>query len=243
MENASFSTETFGMPKEIRPGIEVLKEGELFLTSLPDGSIPPGDRSGLGLYYRDTRFLSCLDFQLNKTFPVFLSSINRDGHFAQIELTNKLLEENDCTVPAQAIHLRILRAIHGGLLQRLRLANFHSSQVDLLLEIKVGADFVDIFEVRGFERSRRGKLLAPRQGKSGLVFAYLGLDDSYRSTVVSFYPAPHGIRVHAGGLATVTYQVSLLPQRKCYIYLRIVPLIGNHVGMLPEAGPKRLVRC
>ncbi len=233
--------ETFGAPREIRLGVEVLKEEELFLTTLPDGAIPPNDRAGLGLYYRDTRFLSCLDVVLNGTLPVFLSAIYEEGYFAQVELANKVLENGASPVPAKVIHLRYLRALHEGLIQRLRLINFHYEPVKLSLEIRVGADFVDIFEVRGFERAKRGKLLAPRKVKNGLVFAYMGLDGKYRSTIVSFYPTPRQIQFHSNGLATIAFEFLLLPQKKYYVYMRIVPLIGKHIGIPPEKGPRRVI--
>ncbi len=230
------------MPEEVKPATEVIKEGEIFLITLPNGSIPREDKSGLGLYCRDTRFLSCLEVSIAGSPPVFLSSLNKEGHFAQIELANSLFWSGETPVPAQSIHLRLIRAVHGGFLQRLRVTNFIDRQLEVALKIRLGADFIDIFEVRGFKRKRRGKLLPAKKQKDGIVFAYLGLDGIYRSTVASFYPPPHEIVLLSGDLAEVNYRLTLLPQKKNYIYMRITPFTGGHPGTLPSSDPRRAVR-
>src|SRR5262249_16168555 len=60
----------------------------------------------------------------------------------------------------------------------------------LTLTLLYGADFADIFELRGSQRDRRGKILEPRLQSDRLVFAYRGLDDVERETVLSFFPTP-----------------------------------------------------
>ena len=230
------------MPEEIKPATEVIKEGEIFLITLPNGSIPEEDRSGLGLYCRDTRFLSCLEVSLAGSPPVFLSSLNREGHFAQVELANNLFWDRGFLVPAQSVHLRLIRAVHGSFLQRLRVTNFIDRQLEVELAVKLGADFVDIFEVRGCKREKRGKLLPAKKQKYGVVFSYLGLDGVYRSTVASFYPPPHEVVLHSNDLAEVVYRLTLVPQKKNYIYLRVTPFAGRHVGTLPASDPRRPVR-
>ena len=61
----------------------------------------------------------------------------------------------------------------------------------------MGADFADVFEVRGFRRARRGRLLPPEVAGDRLTFGYDGLDGQRYRTVVRMNPEP--TRVDAGG--------------------------------------------
>ncbi|CEP68062.1 Six-hairpin glycosidase [Moorella glycerini] len=210
-------------PCVFEPQTEVLKEGSIFVISLPDGSIIDQDNGSLGLYYNDTRYLNCLELRAGGRRPVFLSSSVRDSHFAQIELTNPVFALPDGkVVSAQTIHLRLLRLIKGALYQRLRLINFNPFPVNINLHFSIGADFRDVFEVRGSQRQRRGELLKTGVHPQGLILAYQGLDEVIRTTHITFEPAPAGI-VARPGQAEVTYDLILPPQKKIYLHLKIEP--------------------
>ncbi|BCV21527.1 amylo-alpha-1,6-glucosidase [Moorella sp. Hama-1] len=214
-------------PCAIEPATEVLKEGGIFLVSLPDGSVIHRDNGSLGLYYNDTRYLSHLELQVAGQRPVFLSSSIRDSHFAQIELTNPVFNLPDGTViPAQTIHFRQLRLIKDALFQRLRLINFNPFPVKLLLRFDLAADFRDIFEVRGSQRRRRGELLPVEVQRQGLVLAYRGLDNLLRTTGITFEPAPASITGRPGQ-AEITFALVLPPQKKLYLHLKIEPAPDN----------------
>lgn len=215
-----------GYPEAIDPGVEVLKEEEWFLISRPDGSIPEDNRSGLGLYYQDTRFLNYLELTINGQEPVFLSAVTKDSHFAQIELTNKEISLANCSLAPQMLHLRVLRILDNGLWQRLRLINFHLEKVEIVLEIKLGADFLDVLQVRGFERLKTGRRLAPEKGRNEVVFAYHGLDRVYRSTRVSFWPHPAGLETYGKEAVLARFRLTLPPQKKYYLYMKVVPVTG-----------------
>ncbi len=206
--------------------VEVLKDGELFVTSQPNGEISPAAHSGLGLYYQDTRFLSCLKIYLDNQTTVFLSSSTRESHFTQFELTNPGLPGKDSPVPPQSLHIRVLRVLDGALLQRLRLINFNARRLELNLEFELGADFLDIFEVRGYERTRRGELLPPVPAPDGVLFGYRGLDGIGRYTQVTFFPFPEKIEVN-GYLARVRFCLGLPPGKKVYLYMQVRPFIRS----------------
>lgn len=214
-------------PGVVEPATEVLKEGGIFLISLPDGSVLDGGNGNLGLYYNDTRYLSHLEFLVAGQRPVFLSSSIRDSHFAQIELTNPVFNLPDGTmVPAQTIHLRQLRLIKGAFFQRLRLINFNPFPVKLMLRFNLAADFRDIFEVRGSQRRRRGELLPVEVRRQGLVLAYRGLDNLIRTTRITFEPVPTSITGHHDR-AEVSFELTLPPQKKIYLHLKIELDAGN----------------
>lgn len=174
---------------------EVLKDGELFITSEPNGEIPAGNHAGLGLYYRDTRFLSALRLWVENQPLIFLSSSVRESHFAQFELTNPAIQKENVLIPAQTVHVRALRVLEDALLQRMRFINFNPFPLDLTLEIELNADFLDIFEVRGFLRAARGEIIPPAATEDGAVFGYTGLDGIRRYTQVSFFPYPDEVKI------------------------------------------------
>ncbi|AVX20304.1 Glycogen debranching enzyme (alpha-1,6-glucosidase) [Carboxydocella sporoproducens DSM 16521] len=209
-------------PEDIRSSVEILKEGQMFMNSLPGGEIPCQDTGGLGFYYADTRFLSCLELRLNGTEPIFLSRSVRDSHIAQVELTNKDFVSKGQLVPLHTIHLRLLRLVRDGFYQRLRLINFNQYPVELTLRFRLGADFADIFEVRGTRRQVRGQRLKPEFSHQGISLGYQGQDGVVRKTRIYFAPAPSRIG-EEGTLAWAEYKLVLQPQKKYYLYLKIQP--------------------
>jgi len=209
------------------PKVEVLKNNNIFCVTLPDGSIWDGEGeplSFLGLYCDDTRYLSRLGIFIDGWRPVYLSSSVRGSHFAQIELTNPpfLLPEGRL-IPAQTLHLRILRLINkGALYQRFRLINFNLFPVKINLTIVVGADYRDIFEVKGCQRRERGQLLDTEVHPQSCTLAYRGLDGILRTTHIQFEPFPQGISGQPGR-AEAVYRLLLPPQKKIYLHLKVEP--------------------
>ncbi|BAF58740.1 MAG: amylo-alpha-1,6-glucosidase [Pelotomaculum sp.] len=220
-------------PEDVRGSVEVLKEGRMFMNSLPGGEIPGGDMGGLGFYYSDTRFLSCLEMTLNGTEPVFLSRTLRDSHFAQVEMTNKEFTSRGMKVPMQTVHIRLLRMVKDGFYQRVRIINFNPSVLEINLKFKLGADFADIFEVRGTKRPSRGTRQKPVIGRQKAVLNYLGRDKVRRSTAVRFYPAPAAI-TEEDSYVYANYNLKLVPKKKYYVYLKVTPVVdGENTELLP----------
>lgn len=207
---------------------EVLKEGELFFICGPEGEVYHEHNAGFGLYYRDTRYLSCLEMGLTEGNLLFLSSSIKDSHFAQFELTNPALDRGNHVIPASTIHIRTLRVLDNALFQRLRLINFNPMPVMITLQFTLGADFRDIFEVRGFIRKQKGEIFTPVSTREGVLFGYRGRDDLCRYTSVSFSPYPDSVEVNEEkNLATARFSLTLPPGRKVYLYMQVKPFIGN----------------
>ncbi len=211
-------------PEDIKNVTEVLKEGYAFLTSLPSGEIPGENTGELGFYYQDTRFLSCHEMWLEDTKPVFLSGDTRDSHFAQIELTNREIHLDQLQVPLQTVHLRISRVLGDSFLQRFRLLNFNNFPVTLRFKLLLGADYLDVFEVRGLKRPRRGTLLAPEATSSGACFAYAGLDGKKRLTEVCFSRPPDRVEIR-GQRVELQFIFHLVPREKYYLFMQVHPRV------------------
>lgn len=215
-------------PEDIKLSTEVLKEGQAFLTCLPSGMIPGTHPGELGLYYQDTRFLSCLEFQLGDTAPILLSSSTTDSYFAQIELTNHEIVTGTPVMPLHTLHLRIFRVLKQSLFQRLRVTNFNDQAVEISLKVLLGADYRDIFEVRGLKRVKRGELRQPEIVPHGVLFCYLGLDGKQRSTEIWFSQEPRQAR-QVGEAVELTFTFKLPPKEKVYLYMTITPIVGEPV--------------
>lgn len=233
------SEEWYISPGDIKNITEVLKEGQSFLTSLPGGEIPRRDTGELGLYYRDTRFLSCHEIYLEGTSPVLLSGNTRDSHFAQIELSNREISAGGKILPLHTVHLRILRVLKGSLFQRFRLINFNNFPVDMTVTLVLGADFRDIFEVRGLSRPRRGEILEPEVLENGVAFGYRGLDGRVRKTRVFFSRKPDGVRIESG-LARLDFRFHLPVRQKLYLFMQVATDVVGGRSKLPVLEMNRL---
>ena len=172
-----------------------IKEGDLFLYTDTLGQVPGRENAVLGLYHKDTRYLSRWDLTLAGRQPVLLSSTAERGHAATVELTNLEARSADGrTLPQATVHVRRTRFVADRLHEILRVRNFHHADIELVLDLHFDADFADLFEVRGLRRRKRGTRLAAKAEKDALTLAYLGLDEVLRKTVVTFQDPPESIK-------------------------------------------------
>ncbi len=197
-----------------------IKEGDLFLYTNELGQVPGTENSVLGLYYRDTRYLSRHEVTIAGRQPVLLSASADRGYAATVELTNLEARTADGhTLPQASVHVRRTRFVSDRLYELLRVRNYHQRDVELVVDLYFDADFADLFEVRGSRRRRRGQRLAPQIGARALTLSYLGLDEVRRQTIIHFHDRPESIkqgraryRLHlpAGGRATIRYDVQVV---------------------------------
>ena len=172
-----------------------VKEGDLFLYSNELGQVPGAENSVLGLYYRDTRYLSRYELTVAGRQPVLLSASADRGYAATVELTNLEARTADGrTLPQASVHVRRTRLVADRLYELLRVRNYHDRHVDLVVDLHFEADFADLFEVRGSRRRRRGSRLGPQTSDGTLTLSYLGLDDVARQTIIRFHDRPESLK-------------------------------------------------
>ena len=148
---------------------------------------------GDGLYSNDTRLLSRMSLSFAGSTPSLLSSgVSQDNVFFRANLTNRRLPElGEQAPPEGAIHVERTRFLWDRrLYERLALTNYAERAVPVSLRLDFAADFADIFEVRGFVRTRRGRTLAPEIDDALVTLAYEGLDGVVRACVVAFSQHP-----------------------------------------------------
>lgn len=167
----------------------VLKSDELYLVGdiSNDGS---GERA-TGLYLRDTRHLDRFRVTLNGTRPDLLSSHVHGPTDATVVTTNELLRLDDGTMihPHQIV-LEQHVSLNEGLRVTFACENFSGRAVRLSLGLEFGADFRDLFDIRGFPRHQRGRLVAPRLAEREVVLGYRGLDRALVETSIAFDRTP-----------------------------------------------------
>ncbi len=116
------------------------KEGETFLYCDTEGNLDDRKELGLGLYYKDTRFLSHFRMLLSGREPVLLSSSSERAYMSYVDLTNPdLYEGEEVAVPQQTLNVRRIRTINGRLFERIRMKNYNPFPVRVTVELSLGA--------------------------------------------------------------------------------------------------------
>ena len=197
---------------------QVLKHLNMFLVSDAFGDIVLDGR-GMGLYDGDTRILSCSVLRITGERPVVLHSDSGGSWRGVVQATNPEFRKDpgdkmggDERILRQTISIARERMIAEAYRERLDIENHGPIAFDCHVELEFDADYADIFEVRGYSRPARGKLLPiEATADGGLVFGYVGLDGVTVRTHVAFDPAPtlQPTRDDQGG-SVVAHWASLL---------------------------------
>ena len=187
----------------------VLKHDEAFLVANRRGDLPNMADSEFGFYVDGTRFLRQLELRVHGRRPIVLNAgVSEDAMQATVDLTNPDVPLSPQVVlPGRSLRIARRVTVHAGVLyQSLLIEAFTREPHELALSFVVDADFVDVFEVRGHPRARRGEPLPPVTETAAIRLGYRGLDDVTRTTTLAFTPAPQ--RIEPGG---VEYGLMLAP--------------------------------
>jgi glycogen debranching enzyme len=221
--------------------VEVAKSGNLYLLTDQRGDIRIDGR-GLGLYDLDTRILSTSILRLNGSPLTLLRGPHQSDGADIIQLTNPELRRNpedkravESSLARRDLSLTRARHIDGDLREQVTVVNYSATVEELELELGLGVDMADIFEVRGYPRPTRGTLHPIVLEADRATFAYDGLDGVRRTTTVVTPDArldpvadPEN---WAGATVLVTWSLSLAPGAR--------RTIGWHIGASvdDEGGP------
>ncbi len=204
-----------------------VKEGETFLYCDLEGNLDHGGDYGLGLYSRDTRFLSRFRMTVSGRNPVLLSSSSERAFMSHVDLTNPDLYDGDVvSVPQQTLNIRRIRAINGRLFERVRVKNYNAHAVSLDLEFEFGADFADIFEVRGMARESRGEREPPVLASQTVEFGHRGRDGVHRRTRITFPAAPDQL-TDRGGVVSAVFRLHLGPYQTRMVGMTVDPIVDG----------------
>ncbi|HEV8699130.1 MAG TPA: glycogen debranching N-terminal domain-containing protein [Candidatus Limnocylindrales bacterium] len=173
--------------------VQVLKHGNRFLLTDSFGDIHPDSR-GLGLYVGDTRVLACSVLRVGGVRPVLLQTSVGANYRGGIQMTNPSADRNP-DAKTHRVHQLVGRTIGisrdrligaDGVSERVRIVNHAADPASVPIDLELGADGADIFEVRGYPRKGRGQLLPVAATDRRVTFRYLGLDKVELSTHLAF---------------------------------------------------------
>jgi glycogen debranching enzyme len=225
----------------------VLARGNTFCVLDAHGDITPAGARELGLFHDDTRHLSHLELRVAGGTPVVLSSETAGAATAQVDLTLTDREFGGfLDDPQNSLHIRRKQLLDRGLVEQMVITNHMRRPVELWIELGMGADFADIFELRGVRRVRRGRMLPPDAAGDRLVFGYDGLDGVRYRTEVRMNPEP--ARLDGGG---PRWELHLSPGEATILEVVIEPAHhtlgrrsgGGEIAMVPfRARRERMLR-
>jgi glycogen debranching enzyme len=196
--------------------LRTLKHDHTFAVFDRRGDIVASRTGSDGLYHHDTRYLSRLELRLNGAPLLLLSSnVQEDNAVLRVDLANPGIPS--CGLRGELVHVNRLMFIwNDACYERVLVRNFDLRPHQVTLSIEFGADFADLFEVRGQHRARRGQVSAERRSESSVAIRYLGLDGVERVTSLAFEPAPTRL-----DFAAAIYELSLGPNQGARLALHV----------------------
>jgi len=210
----------------------VLKHDQLFLVATAQGEITPPGNCSLGLFHNDTRILSHYALRVRGGPASLLSAEVPRTYTGQVDLTVKDGPfGGDPWDPRHAVHIRRELLLSDRFTERVTLTSYLPSSLEYWIELACGADFADIFEVRGWRREVRGEFFAPEAEADSLTFRYRGRDGRLLQTVVALGRRPDEL---GPGVARWRFVLEHhQPQRVEWE----VALDGTTVGRFPVGRP------
>jgi glycogen debranching enzyme len=173
-----------------------------------------------GIYNGDTCFLSKLELLIEGVRPMFLNStVKDDSGLFVIELMNPdLYPDGGSHIPKGVLHIFRAKLLwNGACYEHVRVVNYGLEPLEVTLSTEFGADYSDIFEVRGFKRERRGEYLPPEISDKQVLLGYRGLDKRVRKTRILLDPVPQALTAERAD-----FRLALPPKGESHFYVTTV---------------------
>jgi glycogen debranching enzyme len=166
--------------------VKVLNHADSFAIFDRWGDIHPYTKKAQGIFHQGTRFINRLELRLNKKKPLLLSSsIKEDNDFFSVDLTNP--DFTDYGILENSLHISRSQFIRNGVYyEEINAVNYGEKECSVELSLAFGADFKDLFEIRGIPRTLEPNKYELHHNKDGMVYKYHGLDNIIRATEIIF---------------------------------------------------------
>ena len=192
----SLASEDYVMVSE--PGVaderhRIIKQADTFAVFDIHGDICRRNSDPQGIYCKGTRFLSYYLVTIESQPLLLLSSdVTRNNHLVTVDLTNPhLFLEDGRQIPRGTLHIFRSKFLwNGRCYENYRLKNYGLYPAEFHMDFAFDADFVDVFEVRGIKRNKRGSFKPPAVSENIIEFFYSGLDGIFRRTRIEFSRKP-----------------------------------------------------
>lgn len=188
----------------------VLKSDNTFAVFDRRGDIRPMGLHEQGVFHHGTRMISQLELFIEEHRPMLLSSTQQTGKpMLDVVLGNPAMKVRGNEVPHFVIAMTRSKILSDGeFYERLTVRSYANSRIEFTLRVRIAADFVDIFEVRGVQRDRRGSVEDPVFSNGVWGISYRGLDGVVRRSEVH---AEHATLTTSGGFL---FELALDPQQE-----------------------------
>jgi glycogen debranching enzyme len=214
----------------------VVKEGDLFLLTEPGGFVPLSGPHGLGLYYRDCRYLNGYELQIGGVKPDPLISSTAHGYAAISQLVTpdllmadgRLLSKDELGIKRQTL----IPPHRTAVCDVLTFHNYGFGTVAFPVLLTFACDFEDVFNVRGIPPTQRGSLYPPALEDGELRFCYRGADSIERILRAQFSMAPRSVEE-----TTAHFRVRIPARTTSRLLVTLE--VEEHDGR-PRVGGKRL---
>jgi glycogen debranching enzyme len=192
---------TLASPTVFVPGVvslaassrRTLKHGDSFAMFDEFGDVLEVEHSPFGLFHHDTRFLSLLLFTVEGHRPLMLSStVQTDNVTLDVDLTNPdIFVEGELRLAKDTFHVARAKFLwQAGCYELFTVTSYAGEPTRLRLALDFAADFADLFEIRGHQRTRRGAVRTELRGPAEVAFVYESVDGVPRTTRLSFGMIP-----------------------------------------------------
>jgi glycogen debranching enzyme len=214
------------MPFEISvgPPILTINQGSTFMVTDLNGEIAA--ESELGVFAADTRFVSRWAIFANGQPWNRLASSVTTYSTTRIYLGNQPFATEEGDVSGGTLMLTISRAVAEGIHEDFDLANYGLTPVRFNLQIALGSDFADIFEVKSHRFVPRGRIVTEwREDTGELQTSYTNRDFRRRFIyrLLDSTSRPH----YANG--QVTFEIELAPGAAWHSCAHYVFVEGDRV--------------
>ena len=214
------------MPTEVKAGFDVItvNHGQTFMVTGPEGVVRGGEQQGL--FTHDVRFLSHYRCRINGRKWKLVTSSPVSHTSARFAFTNPALLSASGSIPKHVLGLTIGRSVLRGVHEDFDLVNYHRTPVELTLEIELGTDFADLFEVRNHHpRIRRAITVEWDPGVQRLSAGYAR--DGYRAKFVYQLARSSSPARHHG--MSLFFDITLPPGARWHTCAYLIPEMNGEV--------------
>jgi glycogen debranching enzyme len=204
-----------------------ITSGRSFLLSDCLGDIVPSTRQGL--FFADTRFLSCYCLTLSGQRMVRLGGSQLGADRAKFYATNPDLPG----IPAGTLTIERERVLNGRLTDSIAITNYGQTPATLLLRLELASDFADVLELRDVPPTKlTGSEIHPPLGWHH-AFAYRRENFACRTLLRWSRRGRHSDN-------DATFQLRLAPHQTWHCRAEIEmtretgPRVGSHEDLHPE---------
>ncbi|HEY4847575.1 MAG TPA: amylo-alpha-1,6-glucosidase [Methylocella sp.] len=214
----------------VQRALRSLKDGDAFAVFDNYGDIGVIGTGPEGLYFNDTRFLSWYEFRFEGNRPLLLSSVVQDDNAAlSVNLANPDVHiDGVISLPRGTIAIERTKFLWQAVCyERIGFRSYADSTRHFRFDIGFGADFRDLFEIRGTSRERRGTSTS-LVTEDGAWFHYEGLDGVKRKTELRFWPPPSRLEANRA-----RFEFELAPNARRSLFVSVLCEDRNQPRIAP----------